>query len=45
VTVKVTVEVERSYGAQERVKVTEAEVVYVQVDDENRPIPIDPKGC
>jgi acyl-CoA thioesterase YciA len=41
VTVKVTVEAERwSSGTGERVKVTEAEVVLVAVDDQGRPIPI-----
>jgi acyl-CoA thioesterase YciA len=42
ITVKVTVEVERRTPAQEigRVKVTEAEVVYVRVDSNNRPLPL-----
>ncbi len=41
VTVKVNVEVERwGAGRGERVKVTEAEVVLVAVDDEGRPTPI-----
>ncbi|MCB1037165.1 MAG: acyl-CoA thioesterase [Acidobacteria bacterium] len=40
-TVKVTVEAERRVRGQGMVKVTEAEVVYVHVDDHNRPIPID----
>lgn len=40
-TVRVTVEAARALG-RGRVKVTEAEVVYVQVDDEGRPTPIDP---
>jgi acyl-CoA thioesterase YciA len=40
VTVKVTVEVERSNGSG-RVKVTEAEVVYVRVDQNNQPLPIE----
>ena len=40
ITVKVIVEAERR-GAEKRVvKVTEAEVVYVQVDENNQPIPI-----
>jgi acyl-CoA thioesterase YciA len=39
VTVKVTVEADRSTGTG-RVKVTEAEVVYVHVDRNNRPLPI-----
>jgi acyl-CoA thioesterase YciA len=42
VTVKVTVEVERR-SRQTREKVTEADVVYVQIDREtNRPLPLDP---
>ena len=41
VTVKVDVEVERwGAGSGERVKVTEAEVVLVAVDDSGRPTPI-----
>jgi len=39
VTVKVTVEAERSTGSG-RVKVTEAEVVYVHVDRNGQPIPV-----
>ena len=39
VTVKVTVEADRSTGSG-RVKVTEAEVVYVRVDKNNHPLPI-----
>ena len=42
VTVKVTVEVERRHGAEPGIKVTEAELVYVHIDDRNRPIPILP---
>src|SRR3954453_23002805 len=42
VTVKVTVEAERSTGSG-RVKVTEAEVVLVHVDRNNQPVPI-PQG-
>ena len=42
VTVKVSVEVERRQGAEPGIKVTEAELVYVHVDRENRPIPIIP---
>lgn len=41
-TVRVTVEAARALG-RGRVKVTEAEVVYVQVDDEGRPTPIAPQ--
>ena len=40
VTVKVSVEVERDYGRSDREKVTEAEVVYVQIDDYGRPKPL-----
>jgi acyl-CoA thioesterase YciA len=42
ITVDVEVEVERlgPYGNRETVKVTEAEVIYVAVDDNWRPIPI-----
>lgn len=42
VTVKVTVEVERRNGSEPSIKVTEAEVVYVHVDQRNRPVPIHP---
>jgi acyl-CoA thioesterase YciA len=50
VTVKVLVEAERwgagpgGAGHGERVKVTEAEVVLVAVDDHGRPAPIHPEG-
>ena len=40
ITVKVTVEAERRIHGRTRVKVTEAEVIYVHVDENNRPIPI-----
>jgi acyl-CoA thioesterase YciA len=40
ITVKVTVEAERRTTEKKVVKVTEAEVIYVQVDENNRPIPI-----
>jgi acyl-CoA thioesterase YciA len=40
VTTRVTVEAERPGPHAAKVKVTEAEVVYVQVDDKNRPIPL-----
>lgn len=40
ITVKVTVEAERRQAEKKVVKVTEAEVVYVQVDENNCPIPI-----
>ena len=43
VTVKVLVEAERKSGSRETVKVTEAEVVYVHVNaDDRRPTPLDP---
>lgn len=38
ITVKVTVEADRRTRGGGRVKVTEAEVVYVQVDTQNRPL-------
>ena len=40
ITVKVTVEAQRWLGAGEPVKVTEAEVVYVNVDENRKPKPI-----
>ena len=40
VTVKVTVEAERRIRGRTRVKVTEAQVIYVHVDENSRPIPI-----
>ena len=40
ITVKVTVEAQRRMGAGRPMKVTEAEVVYVNVDEERRPTPI-----
>ncbi len=40
VTVQVTVEAERSEEPRRRVKVTEAEVVYVAVDESGKAIPI-----
>jgi acyl-CoA thioesterase YciA len=40
ITVKVTVEAERGYQGTGRVKVTEAEIVYVHVDKNNRPLPL-----
>jgi acyl-CoA thioesterase YciA len=39
--VRVTVEAERALARHQRVKVTEAEVVYVHVDDRGEPTPID----
>ena len=40
ITVRVLVESERGVGKREAIKVTEAEVVMVAVDDKGRPIPI-----
>ena len=40
ISVKVTVESERGYQGAGRVKVTEAEIVYVHVDKNNRPLPL-----
>ena len=40
ITVKVVVEAQRVRARHEAVKVTEAEVVYVNVDDRNRPVPV-----
>ena len=40
VTVRVSVEAERAKDATLRVKVTEAEVVYVAVDEAGKPIPL-----
>jgi acyl-CoA thioesterase YciA len=40
VTVQVIVEAERSKEPRRRVKVTEAEVVYVAVDEGGNPIPV-----
>ena len=40
ITVRVTVEAARAGASDEKVIVTEAEVVYVQVDEKNRPIEI-----
>jgi acyl-CoA thioesterase YciA len=40
ISVKVTVEAERGYQGAGRVKVTEAEIVYVHVDRNNRPLPL-----
>ena len=42
ITVKVVVEAERWQGRAGPVKVTEAEVVYVNVDESRRPVPIPP---
>ena len=40
ITTKVTVEAERAFLGGEKVKVTEAEVVYVHVDANNHPLPL-----
>ena len=40
ITVRVIVEAERHGGTEERVRVTEAEVVYVAVDENRRKMPI-----
>ncbi len=40
ITVKVIVEADRIASPRERVRVTEAEVIYVAIDDTRRPIPI-----
>ena len=40
ITVKVIVEADRVSNPGERVRVTEAEVIYVAIDDERRPVPI-----
>lgn len=40
ITVKVNVEAERLVKSYEKVAVTEAEVVYVAVDDDRRPVPV-----
>lgn len=42
ITVKVVVEAERRTSGGERVLVTQAEVVYVHVDRDNRPMPLVP---
>jgi acyl-CoA thioesterase YciA len=39
-TIKVVVEAERRTHPQEVVRVTEAEVIYVQVDESGRPLPL-----
>jgi acyl-CoA thioesterase YciA len=42
ITVRVIVEAERRTRGTGKVKVTEAEVIYVHVDQNNQPIPLDP---
>lgn len=41
ITVRVIVETQRRSRGAEKVKVTEAEVVYVHVDQNNQPVPLD----
>lgn len=40
ITIKVSVEAERGQEPRQRVKVTEAEVIYVAVDEMGRPVPL-----
>jgi acyl-CoA thioesterase YciA len=40
ITIKVSVEAERGKEPRQRVKVTEAEVIYVAVDEMGRPVPL-----
>ena len=40
ITIKVSVEAERSRDPRQRVKVTEAEVIYVSVDEAGKPVPL-----
>jgi acyl-CoA thioesterase YciA len=40
ITIKVTVAADRVSSPRERVRVTEADVVYVAIDDDRRPVPI-----
>ncbi len=40
VTIKVSVEAERGKDPRRRVKVTEAEVIYVAVDEAGKPLPV-----
>lgn len=40
ITVKVAVEAERVRHPRERIRVTEADVVYVAVDENRRPVPV-----
>lgn len=40
ITIKVSVEAERSQDPRQRVKVTEAEVIYVAVDEKGKPLPL-----
>jgi acyl-CoA thioesterase YciA len=43
ITVKVIVEADRVSQPGERVRVTEAEVVYVAIDDNRKPVPVRPE--
>ncbi|HWX19476.1 MAG TPA: acyl-CoA thioesterase [Candidatus Binatia bacterium] len=43
ITVRVTVEARRSLAPHETVRVTQAEVVYVAIDDSGRPVPVRPR--
>lgn len=40
ITIKVTVEADRVSHPGQRVRVTEADVIYVAIDDDRRPVPI-----
>lgn len=40
ITVRVTVEAQRSQSPHERVRVTQAEVVYVGIDETGKPVPV-----
>jgi acyl-CoA thioesterase YciA len=40
ITIKVSVEAERGRDPSQRVKVTEAEVIYVSVDEAGKPVPL-----
>lgn len=40
ITIKVSVEAERGKDPRQRVKVTEAEVIYVAVDEKGKPLPL-----
>ena len=40
ITIKVSVEAERGKDPRQRVKVTEAEVIYVSVDEAGKPVPL-----
>ena len=43
ITVRVTVEARRSAPPHDTVRVTQAEVVYVAIDDTGRPVPVIPR--